>query len=690
MNMAATQEQLQPSAPHALGAVPLARSCTLGPLESLPQGLDALSHSWRGHWRRWRGQRHEMLAQAQAVEQACLALQGHTREQLEHALQEARAALRRDPLQAQGQLNQALAVVGQIARRVLGMQPYAVQFMGALTIHEGLLAEMATGEGKTLTVGLSGVLAGLSGRPCHIITANDYLAERDAQEMHKLYAACGLSVQSITSQLEPQDRPVHYDADVVYLTAKELLADHLRDQIGPGSAAQLAQAAFQRWLSAGAHASFPLAPSGRLQVRGLHTALVDEIDSILIDEAVTPLILAVQRESKGLDQAVLAVSRLADSLQGGEDFECEFRSQAIVLKPPALAALQRLAPALPEVWRPAARREELLRQALLVRCFFKPGQQYVVQDGEVVLLDEFTGRMTPGRTLTSGLHQAIEAHQGLEITSPNESLTQMSFQAFFRRFRKLSGCTGTAWEAASEMWQVYGLQVRRIPTHRPRQTVYQPPELVLGESEKWDWVCRNVLEVHATGRPVLVGVRSVTASQALAERLVQSGCTASVLNALAHAQEAEIIAQAGQSGRITIATNMAGRGTDIRLGQGIAERGGLHVVIAEINESARIDRQLAGRCGRQGDPGSVATCLCLDDDLVRRHLPQVLRSALLRLAQHSRLRASQWARPWFRWVQRRAEQQAFQRRWSVLRSDDWMKSALPFGRAGDARAGGRT
>lgn len=690
MNMTSVFEPQRAPTPRLLSAFPLARSCTLRPLEPLPQGLDALANAMQGHWRRWRSRYHDVVAQGQAVEQICHALDTHTPEQLAQALEDVRTALRRDPVKALGQLHQALAVIGQIAWRVLGMRPYAVQFSGALTIHEGLLAEMATGEGKTLTVGLAGVLASLSGRPCHIITANDYLAERDALEMTQLYEACGLTVHSVTSTLPPQDRPAHYDADVVYLTAKELLADQLRDQIGSGSPAQLQRQAFERWLHASDDRQDMAAASGRLLVRGLYAAIVDEADSILIDEAVTPLILAIQRESKGLDQAVLSISRLADTLQLGEHFDCEFRAKAIVLKPAALQALQTLSFELPEVWRPEARREELLRQALLVRCFFKPGHQYLVQDGEVVLLDEFTGRMTPGRTLTSGLHQAIEAHQGLTITSPNESLTQMSFQAFFRRFRKLSGCTGTAWEAASELWQVYGLQVRRIPTHRPRQTLYLSPVLVLTEADKWSWVCQDVIAMHTQGRPVLVGVRSVTASQVLTERLIQAGCAPQVLNALAHAQEAEIIAQAGQSGRITIATNMAGRGTDIRLSAEVVALGGLHVVVAESNESIRIDRQLAGRCGRQGDPGSVSTCLCLDDDLVRRYLPQALRTLLLQWAQRSPRWAQRLARPIFRWVQVRIEHEAFQRRWSVLRSDDWMKSALPFGAGGDTRAGGAT
>jgi preprotein translocase subunit SecA len=384
----------------------------------------------------------------------------------------------------------------------------------------------------------------------------------------------------------------------------------------------------------------------------------------------------------------LLVSALADTLQEGEDYSVTLQSQSITLLPSARERLASQAEPLADLWRPAPRREELLRQALMVRHFHKPGQHYVVQDGEVVLLDEFTGRMTPGRTLTAGLHQAIEAREGLTITAPNESLAQMSFQAFFRCFRKLSGSTGTAWEAASELWRVYGLQVVRIPTHRPRQTIYHAPVLVEQSDHKWAAVVQEVLAERAKGRPVLVGVRSITSSQLLAEHLQAAQCPVSVLNALAHAQEADIVAQAGAPSRVTIATNMAGRGTDIGLGEGVAEAGGLHVIVAESNDSARIDRQLAGRCGRQGDPGSVSVYLCLADELVQRLMSQGLRRLVLavssrRGAGHQRLarpspssRVAAWA---FRRVQKRAERQAFLRRWSVLRSDDWMASALPFG-----------
>jgi preprotein translocase subunit SecA len=661
----------------------LQRVCTLRAEEPRLEGLDALVHSWQGRWLRWRERYSSLRSEAEQVLVACEQLSSLDETALNQRLQQSHLALRRDPAQARGGLLEALAVVGQLARRSLGLQPYAVQFMGALAIHRARLAEMATGEGKTLTVGLAGVLAGLSGRPCHIITANDYLAQRDAEEMTPLFQACGLRVTAVHAKLEPSQRPLHHDSDVVYLTAKELLADFLRDQIGAGSPRQLAQVAFEAWLGPAGSSAQPtgVAPSGCILVRGLHSAIVDEADSILIDEAVTPLILAAPRESRGLAEAVQCIGVLADQLVEDHDYWVMTQARSISLLPPALHKLTEMAADIPPVWRAAPRREELLRQALLVRRFFKPGQQYVVHEGEVVLLDEFTGRMTPGRALTAGLHQAIEAHEGLAMTDPNESLTQMSFQAFFSRFPRLSGCSGTAFEAANELWRVYGLTVVRIPTHRPRQTVHRPPKLLPDTEAKWDAIAAEVRAEHACGRPVLVGVRSVGASQALAERLADlSGVQ--VLNALTHDQEATIVAGAGQAGRITLATNMAGRGTDIRLGEGVVARGGLHVIVAEVNDSARVDRQLAGRCGRQGDPGSVSVYYSPVDDLALRSLPAPLRHSLSgpgALATSGLARLAQWA---FRWAQKQAESHAFSRRWSVLKADEWMRSALPFASEG--------
>ena len=651
----------------------MARARTLAPLVPLPQGLDAAYQTLQGYGLRWLGPQSTLLAQSHETLAACDALMELSDHALQARLQQARAWMRIDPAQAQGHLVQVLALVGQFAWRSLGLKPYAVQFMGALALHRGLLAEMATGEGKTLTVGLAAVMAGLTGRPCHVITANDYLAARDAEEMRRLFAACGLCVGVVVGELEPNERVRRYDADVVYLTAKELLADHLRDQIGEARPQCQEQLCFQQWLMGAL-------PTGAqpLLTRGLHAAIVDEADSILIDEAVTPLILATPRESRGLQDAVRIISDLADGLQAGQDYQLHPKGQSVSLLTPALEQLTEMASSLPALWRPAPRREELLRQALVVRCFFRPGQHYVVQDDEVVLLDEFTGRMTPGRSLTAGLHQAIEAHEGVTITDPNQSLTQMSFQTFFRRFRKLSGCSGTAWEAASELWRVYGLQVVRVPTHRPRQTVYHPPVLVQDVQRKWAAVADEVCREQSRGRPVLVGVRSVTSSEEVANVLRQRGMEPRVLNALAHAQEAQIVSGAGQFGVVTIATNMAGRGTDIRLGEGVPVLGGLHVIVAEANESGRIDRQLAGRCGRQGDVGSVSFYLCMEDELARRLMPTPWRALVRWTLKFRPALASRVARWAFAGAQHRAEAVAFQRRWSVLRSDDWMQSALPF------------
>lgn len=649
----------------------LARACTLAPLEALPEGLDAQAHRFQGWWLR-RGQRErELWNMAREAVRFCTALDAADESLLNSALASARADLGLDPLKANGRLEQALGAVGQLARRVLGMSPFPVQYMGALALQQGFVAEMATGEGKTLTVGLAGVLAGWTGRPCHVLTVNDYLAQRDAQTMMPLFLAAGVQVQFITAEVDPQDRAVRYGADVVYLTAKELLADHLRDVLAQQAGHGPRQQAFHRWLNdvqdpAGAM------PGGQLQRRGLHTAIVDEADSILIDEAVTPLILAAPRDSRGLAEAVRRISDLANTLQREVDYQVDQRSHTVTLRASASMTLGQIAEELPALWRPGPRREELLRQALQVRHFYHAGEHYLVQEGQVVLLDTFTGRLTPGRSLNAGMHQAIEAFEGVEITEPNESLTQMSFQAFFRRFRRLCGCSGTVWEAAPELWGVYGVQVVRVPTHRPRIVIERPLRRYTRQPDKWDGVVADAMTELARGRPVLVGVRSVTSSENLAQRLRAHGLHPLVLNALSHAQEADIIAEAGHAGRLTIATNMAGRGTDIRLGLGVAEQGGLHVIIAEVNDSARVDRQLAGRCGRQGDPGSVSWHLGDDDTLLQQYLGPVWQR-LQQVVTHPG-----WCRALLRRAQRRAEVVAYARRLSVLRNDDWMASALPF------------
>lgn len=648
----------------------------LPPLVRLPDGLDAQLHLWQGYWRRRSRNAKLLLAEAQSCLAICEGMRSLDQLGLQQQLETAREALRLDPYQARGQLIVALAVVGQVAYRTIGKQPYVVQFMAALALHRGWLAEMATGEGKTLTVSLAGVLAGWAGRPCHILTANDYLAVRDAEEMSALYQGCGVSIDSIASEHRPEQRIQAYQADVVYTTAKELLADYLRDQLSAHSGGGAEQVAFQRWLGQSTQQS----ATSVLNSRGLHTVIIDEADSILIDEAVTPLILAAPRERAGLSEAILWARDFAEGLVEGKDFTVMYRTRSIVLHASARQLMQAAATILHPLWRPLARQEELLRNALTVRYFFNVGHQYLVHDGEIVLLDEFTGRMTPGRTLTGGLHQAIEAHENLVLTQPNESMVQLSFQGFFRRFRRISGITGTANEAARELWRIYKLAVLPIPTHRPRLTIEQPIQVLGTIEQKWQAVLLEIQRVYALGRPVLVGVRSVQASRLLSEILRQHGLVHSVLNAEHHAEEAKLVALAGEPGRIMIATNMAGRGTDIQLMLEAKQLGGLHVVIAECNESARIDRQLAGRCGRQGDPGSVVRLLSLEDSLLKRYGSVFLLKVLALVLRNQSLTIIKRPVAVFllNLVQKRAEADAFSRRWGVLQSDDWMESALPF------------
>jgi preprotein translocase subunit SecA len=430
--------------------------------------------------------------------------------------------------------------------------------------------------------------------------------------------------------------------------------------------------ALRRWLGL----IEPDAPATQLQLRGLHTVIVDEADNVLIDEAVTPLILSAPRSDLGLAQAVRLVSTIADGLIEGEDYEVLRRQRTVLLRESARQLIAARAETLAPLWRAEPRREELLRQALTVRHFILRGHQYVIDEGKIVLLDEFTGRMTPGRTLTAGLHQAIEAREGLEVTDPNESLGQMSFQSFFRRMPRLAGTTGTGREAAAEFWRIYRLGVMPIPTHRPRLTRVRTPRFFDSAGRKWQAVVAQIAGLHARGQPVLVGVRSVESSETLAALLAAQGLAFELLNATRHAEEARIIARAGESGRVTIATNMAGRGTDIRLGSGVPELGGLHVIIAEVNESGRIDRQLAGRCGRQGDPGSVSVFVSVEDGLLKRFLSKPARLAL---ALITRLPLTTLLlRAVVLLAQRRAEADAFARRRGVLKSDDWLDNALPF------------
>ena len=638
----------------------------------IPQGLDARVHAAVGAYRRRRRIGRSLRAQAEAIDALAKDWCDLTDQHLRERLRQFRDQFRRGGRGPAEWLPPALAAIREAADRQLGLRPYVVQLMGALALHGGYLAEMATGEGKTLTAGLVAVLAGWTRRPCHIVTVNDYLAERDADWLGPLYQFCGVAVGHVIGPMEPAERAEGYAQDVTYTTSKEIVADFLRDRLHLGRI----QDPLRRQVR------YLLQPRLRGQegvvMRGLHTAIVDEADSVLVDEAVTPLIISRPMANRILREACEVAQQIAARLAPGVDYRVDLRYREVEVEEPGRRALERDCSSLPGLWQGPARRLELVKQALTARELFHEGQQYIIRDGKVVIVDEFTGRAMPQRTWREGLHQAIEAKEGLVVTDPSETLARLSFQRFFRLFSRLSGMTGTAREAAGEFWQIYRLPLVVIPVHRPCCRRHLPDRVFAGAAAKWDAIVEEVVAAHARGQPILVGTRSISASETLAARLAERGLECQVLNAVRHREEAQIVAEAGQAGRITIATNMAGRGTDIKLGSGVVELGGLHVIATERHESGRIDRQLFGRAGRQGDPGSAQAFVSAEDELLRRFLPAGARRTLHRAVHDGLPGAHLVAAAAVRRAQHTAQRQAFKQRRSVLMMDSWLDEALSF------------
>ena len=635
------------------------------------RGLDAWVHGWAGAWRR-RGTTVERLRErAGRVEEHAGAAGNLTNHDLRARLLEHRNHFRRGGRFRAEAMVPALAALREAAHRVLGLRAFPEQLMGAMAMDEGNLAEMATGEGKTLAAGIAAILRAWMGRPCHVITVNDYLVERDERWLGPLFGFCHLTHGHVVAPMPPDDRRLAYDRDITYGTSKEITADFLRDRIKPTPDA-----------SAGGHLARSILHGGRRGhdpvQRGLHSAIIDEADSILIDEAVTPLILSAPRPNAALREVVELAQRIAAPLAADADYRVDKKHREVELTPAGEARLLAVAADLPPLWRGLQRSSELVRHALMAREFYLPGRQYVVVDGKIVIVDEFTGRQMPQRTWRQGVHQAIEAKEGLPITDPTDTLARISFQRFFRLYAHLSGMTGTAMEAAAELWQVYSLPVVRIPLHRPCLREESPDQVLPTAHDRWLAVVREIQRVHHQGRPVLVGTRSVEASETLASHLAGSGVPFQILNAVRHQEEARVVAMAGEPGRVTIATNMAGRGTDIRLGDGVAARGGLHVIATERHESRRVDRQLFGRSARQGDPGSAVAILSTEDDLFQRHLPALARRSLLDAAARGLPGSGQLVSAATSLAQRNAQAKARRMRASVLRTDEWLDEALSF------------
>ena len=486
-------------------------------------------------------------------------------------------------------LPEAFAVVREASKRVLGMRHFDVQLIGGICLHRGNIAEMRTGEGKTLVATLPVYLNALTGNGVHVVTVNDYLATRDSEQMGRLYNFLGLSTGLIVANLDYNQRKEAYACDITYGTNNEFGFDYLRDNM-VSDVSQMVQ-------------------------RPLNYAIVDEVDSILIDEARTPLIISGPGERSTDNYYKLA--KIVPHLVKDEDYTIDEKQKTIAPTDSGIAKVEKMLGVENLYDAENIELNHLLGASLRAYAMMHRDTDYVVKDGEVVIVDEFTGRLMFGRRYSDGLHQAIEAKEGLKVERESQTLASITFQNYFRMYKKLAGMTGTAKTEEKEFIDIYGLEVLPIPPNKPLARVDLPDQIFKTKAAKYRAVVRNAVERHQTGQPILIGTTSITQSEELSDMLLRAGVPHKVLNAKHHEKEAEIVANAGQMGMVTIATNMAGRGTDITLGEGVPELGGLAILGTERHESRRIDNQLRGRAGRQGDPGSSQFFLSLEDDLMR-------------------------------------------------------------------------
>lgn len=542
-------------------------------------------------------------------------------------------------------LPEAFAVCREASKRVLEMRHFDVQLLGGMVLHKGEIAEMKTGEGKTLVATLPVYLNALAGKGVHVITVNDYLARRDSEVMGQLYSFLGLSVGLNVHGLTTDEKREAYAADITYGTNNEFGFDYLRDNM--------------------------VIYKEQMVQRPLNFAIVDEVDSILIDEARTPLIISGQAQKS--TQQYGAAARFVQTLHEETDYTLDEKAKNVMLTDEGVAKAEQAFHIENLFDHANVTLNHHITQALKAKVIMKRDVDYVVENDEVVIVDEFTGRLMHGRRYSDGLHQAIEAKEGLEVQRESMTLATITFQNYFRMYKKLAGMTGTAKTEEEELRKIYGLDVYVIPTNRPMQRQDLPDVVYKSEEGKYRAVVEEIVNRHKTGQPVLVGTISIENSEGLSDQLKKNGIPHKVLNAKHHAQEAEIISLAGQRGAVTIATNMAGRGTDIVLGEGVAELGGLHILGTERHESRRIDNQLRGRAGRQGDPGSSQFYLSMEDELMRRFGSENIMGMMERLGMDDdQPIESKMITRAVEQAQKRVEGQNFDARSWVLQYDDVM------------------
>ncbi|WP_261817082.1 preprotein translocase subunit SecA [Vibrio gallicus] len=568
---------------------------------------------------------------------------------------------------------EVFALIREVAGRELGMWHFDSQILGGLSILHGNVGQMQTGEGKTLTATLPVAGAALAGIPTHVVTVNDYLTQRDATLMMPVYKRLGLSVGIVVQGLDLTQRQQQYARDIVYCTNNELAFDYLKDSIQLGQYDNALQLHALRTLLAPQHRLLD-----KLMLRGLHFAVVDEADGVFMDEATTPLVISGESTPQP-EQSNMYVQAfdISNQLSEGQAFTISQPSKQIEFTAAGESQIETLTMDLGPLWHGRIRRLELIKQALTARLLFLRDQHYLVDEGKVVIIDEHTGRRMPDRTWEQGLHQLIEIKEGCELSDPRITLASISFQNFFRFYHHLSGMTGTAKEVKSEFWRVYELPVVDVPTHKQSQRAQLGATVYQTDHQKWQAVVARIVMMQNSGdRPILVGTQSLADSEVLSELLVKQRIAHQVLNARQDEAEANIVALAGLPRSVTIATSMAGRGTDIKLGGEVESQGGLHVIITGLHDSSRVDRQLEGRCARQGDQGSVEFILSLNADLVsgvwittlnfisRLLLPKQLKNKLLFMG--------------IRRCQKRIERQQQLRRKQLLKHDEQQQEVLSF------------
>ena len=565
----------------------------------------------------------------------------------------------------------AFAAIREVSRRELGKAHYDCQLMAGRVLLDGKVAEMQTGEGKTLTAALPVACAAMAGIPVHLITANEYLVVRDLELMSPVYRRLGLSSACITVDMDNDARRQVYSSDIVYCSGQQLVFDYLKDRLllrRYGSDLELRLASL--------YENNDL--SQNLLLRGLNYAVIDEADSVLIDEARTPLILSRKTDDALSESVHREAIWLARELNQNSHFLCDIKSRHVELNADGEAMLETLAADMSGVWRGRRRRAVLVKQALKALHLYRRDIDYIVLDNKIVIVDENTGRSMPDRSWEAGLHQMIEEKENCEQTGLNETIARISFQRFFSRYHKLSGMTGTAHEVRAELSDVYGLSVEKIPTNKKSMRKDLGEHVYDSHGSKWLAVVASAEEFSKQGRPVLIGTRTVEDSQIISELLNAHGLDHQLLNARQDESEAQIVSQAGRASQVTVATNMAGRGTDIPLDKAALEAGGLHVICCEKNISSRIDRQLYGRCARQGDPGSFQAMVSVDDVAAGKYFASIM-SILGRYSSNMGLIKAQWvARMLIKLSQHITETSYRRLRKAMMKSDRQRENMMAF------------